>query len=280
MKRALALILALLLFGSAALASGYETLHDVQFFIFTHPANIAGPETELSGVVVSTTRAKSKSLSDIYYIEVEVNEEECATPIDRNKPHFIAFFEVFSGKSLPVAIGDAVVIKGKINMEYSSVVCPYIMADSIERIEADSTDTANSADSQTGTPSDEFTAKYCTYTLEGPYLYFTEDNEPYAVLYFNWINTSDEPRDSYWLLDMEAYQNGQQLYDFTPDGFAGSHGHMGQKCLPGYGSTGYETFHLVDDSPVTFIVDSSMDISEKYDDVIFEVSPDDMPVIE
>lgn len=125
----------------------------------------------------------------------------------------------------------------------------------------------------------EHVARYCTYKLDGPYLYHAADGD-YIALFYDWINTDDSPRDDFLLVSVEAYQNGHDLDSAWLDDFWDKYHDPNDKYMPGYGGRSYKIFKLEDDSDVSFVVDTDMDIVDAYEDVVFTVNPSELSTID
>ena len=332
MKRALALILALLLIGSAALAEQAEQIEPATIrlgcFSFNVPQRWYYEEFTTGDNILYMFFAPDGAphMNDPLYIEIMYAPQNKNADIyaehyaegkrdkDNYTETFISINDVpalicsytgevrgesyservfacgYGGSSIlvyvaecpaPTAEGqacfDAIVESVEIDTEHFPASNE--STDAIDRLEADSTDTANSADSQTGTPSDEFTAQYCTYTLDGPYLYKAPDGD-YIAVFYDWINTDDKPRDDFLLVTIEAYQNGHSLENDWPEGFWNKYHDPNDKYMPGYGGRSFETFKLEDNSEITILVSDAMDVLDKYDKVTITTNPNDLTYID
>ena len=132
MKKLIAILAALLLFGSAALAQDFTNLHDLQNYVYNTPASKSapyGPYLHIRGVISDIDNYKTSDFGDYilndYILTVEVDEENAAEAIGHEKPCFIALLTTYHGE-MPFEVGQDVFIDGSYNAMYSSPMIPCV----------------------------------------------------------------------------------------------------------------------------------------------------------
>lgn len=117
----------------------------------------------------------------------------------------------------------------------------------------------------------EYTATFrnCTIDYLGAEL-IEQFDTPAVVVRYNMTNTGAEPVTFMGQVSDTAFQNGIQL---TPWALVDGEENNLAKVLPGYSIEVASVFMLKDtESPVTLIVDSSMDIANVYDDMQIQIN--------
>lgn len=133
MKKSVAFLLAASLAVSGAFSAAADSYADVQRTLQNNaPLKIpVSTVVELSGTIREVFA--SYTFADEYYLLVAVDEDDVMLWGPEDDNFFLAHYTAESDQ-LPFAPGDSITAKGKLASVYSSVVLPYIVADTIELI--------------------------------------------------------------------------------------------------------------------------------------------------
>lgn len=132
MKKLFALFLAvfLILSVSAACARSFDSLRDLQDYLSTHAPDQL--------IVASDSFTAEGSILDIrwcgdgnhYEMTLAVSEDRALTPIGCDSPRITVHFRLHMDP-MPFDVGDLISVSGSVNPLYSSVMIPWILADTI-----------------------------------------------------------------------------------------------------------------------------------------------------
>ena len=130
MKRALALILALLLIGSAALAStAFTSMREIQHYLDTHCNANDGPykpSVEITGIILDLHQVTGNH----YDMILAIDEDNVWKPIGFEQPILTADFRLHVDP-IPFEVGQEVTVAGELNLMYSSIMNPYVVVNTI-----------------------------------------------------------------------------------------------------------------------------------------------------
>lgn len=133
MKKSIALLLATLILASFIFPASADSYADIQRTLQNNaPVKIpVSTVVELSGTIKEIFN--SYTFKDEYYLLVTVDEDDVMMWGPEDDNFFLAHYTA-DGDQLPFAPGDSITARGKLASVYSSVVLPYIVADTIELI--------------------------------------------------------------------------------------------------------------------------------------------------
>ena len=132
MKKFIAILVSLLLIGSAALGAlcEYASLRDLQEIIYTHAPKDLG---EIPASIKGTIQSIENVTGNYYEMVIQVDDAEAMKPIGSDNPLAIGHFRLHlsSLDDAPFAVGSEVQILGSLNSAYSTYLVPYLMIDEI-----------------------------------------------------------------------------------------------------------------------------------------------------
>ena len=135
MKKLLICMLALALIGSAAFATTYTNLHDLQNYVFNTPASHSdpfGPEVRIRGIIKEINYLEGNH----YEMVIEVNEDNAATAMGQDLPCLVASFRLHID-DMPFEVGQDAYVVGSVNLMYSSPLIPNIILKEINGYDSD-----------------------------------------------------------------------------------------------------------------------------------------------